>query len=234
MHIPDGFLDSKMSAGMMGAAAIVLGLCLAKVRQALTAPVPQRAFAFVGKATTNISEGSKRALTSFGQNQIYKMGMAAGLIFAAQMFNFPINGGTSGHLIGGVFAAVILGPFAGTIVVSVVLIIQSLFYADGGLFALGANIINMAVIASLLSYYIYYFLKKVLPEVIAIASAAWLSVVMAAAACACEVAFSGTIPLGIILPKMLSIHAVIGAAEALITIVLVNIFRSQLPQAKDE
>jgi len=84
-------------------------------------------------------------------------------IFAAQMFNFPINKGTSGHLIGGVFASVLLGPLEGVVVIAVVLIVQSLFFADGGIMALGANITNMAIFGSFVSYYIYAGLKKIIP-----------------------------------------------------------------------
>ena len=154
------------------------------------------------------------------------MGMVASQVFAAQMFNFPIGNGTSGHLIGGVLAAVILGPFAGTIVISVVLAVQMIFFADGGLLALGANIINLAFLASFFSYYTYYWLKKYWPEWLAIASAAWVSVPLAALACAFEIALSGTVPISSIVPIMLKTHVVIGLAEALITLAFVYLWRS--------
>ncbi len=228
MHIPDGFLDPKVSTGMMGVAAVVLGYCFAKVREAVSAVVPAAALAAAGKGMGNVVGSMKRVLTGDGKRTIYKMGMAAALIFAAQMFNFPINSGTSGHLIGGVFSAVVLGPFAGGIVISAVLAVQSIFFADGGLLALGANIINMAVIGAMLAYLIYYLTKKIAPEWLAIAVAAWSSVVLASFACAVELGFSGTIPFDKVIPAMVKVHMVIGVAEALITLVLVNVFRAML------
>jgi cobalt/nickel transport system permease protein len=226
MHIPDGFLDPKMSAGMVGVAVAVLGYSLAKVKAAVTAVAPRAALAAVGKGVQSVALGGRRVLTKLGEKKIYQMGMVASLVFAAQMFNFPISNGTSGHLIGGVLAAVILGPFAGAIVISVVLAVQSLFFADGGLLALGANIVNMAAIGSLACYYIYYYLKKVAPEWLAIAVAAWSSVVLAALLCSLQIGFSGTIGFGQVIPAMLRVHAVIGIAEALITLAAVHLFRS--------
>ncbi len=232
MHIPDGFLDPKVSAGMAGAAAFALAFCVAKVRQAVTAVVKSGSFAAAGAGANNVIAGSRRVLTKMGEQKIYKMGMVASLIFAAQMFNFPVSQGTSGHLMGGALAAVLLGPFAGAIVISVVLAVQMLFFADGGLFALGANIFNMAVIGSLACYYIYYFAKKIMPEWFAIAIASWSSVVLAALACAIEIGVSGATSLSAILPAMFNIHSVIGIAEALITISFVGLFRVLIPNVK--
>ncbi len=220
MHIPDGFLDPKVSVGMMSVAGAALAFCFAKVKEVVTALVPAEALATAGQGAGNLSGRLRRVLTPAGEKLIYKMGMVASLIFAAQMFNFPINSGTSGHLIGGVFASVILGPFAGAIVVAIVLTVQMLFFADGGILAIGANIFNMAVIASFGCYYIYYWLKKYLPEWFSVAVAAWASVVLASFACAVELGG------GVIIPAMVKVHAVIGIAEALITLALVNIFRT--------
>jgi len=225
MHIPDGFLDPKMSAGLFTAAAAVMGICAVKVRAAITSLKPVRVLA---TTAGDLAGGVRRVLTSDGERAIYKMGMVAALVFAAQTFNFPISHGTSGHLIGGVFAAVVLGPFAGAVVISVVLAIQSLFFADGGLLALGANIINMSAVATIACYYIYCSLKKVSPEWIAISVAAWTSVVLASLMCAFEIGLSGTIALPAVTAAMVKAHIVIGAAEALITLVLVKIFRSML------
>lgn len=228
MHIPDGFLDPKISMGMMGAAAVVLAYSVAKVREAVTAAAPQAALLAAGRGIQSMALGGRRVLTKLGEQKIYQMGMVASLVFAAQMFNFPINQGTSGHLIGGVLAAVLLGPFAGTIVISVVLAIQSLFFADGGLIAIGANIVNMAVIGSFACYYIYYYLKKYAPEAIAIMIAAWSSVVLASLACSLQIGFSKTISFDQIIPAMLKVHIIIGVAEALITLAGINLFRSML------
>lgn len=233
MHIPDGFLDPKVSMGLMGAAATVLGFSFAKVRSAVTAVVPQQALALAGKGAGSLVSGGRRVLTKLGEQKIYLMGMVASLVFAAQMFNFPINQGTSGHLLGGVLAVVLLGPFAGTIVIAAVLAIQSLFFADGGLLALGANIINMSFLGALVSYYVYAGLKRYLPEWAGIAIAAWLSVFMAAFACAIEIGISGTVAFEAILPAMLKIHALIGIAEALLTLVLINAFRKMVPAQEE-
>jgi len=234
MHIPDGFLDPKVSGSMMGVAAVVLAYSLAKVRAAVTVVIQQEAFATVGKGIGNIMGKGRRVLTGFGEQKIYLMGMVASLVFAAQMFNFPINQGTSGHLLGGVLAAVLLGPFAGTLVIAAVLGIQSLFFADGGIWALGANIINMAFFGTIVSYYIYALLKKYMPEWASIGIAAWFSVVMAAFACSLEIGFSGTIGYDLVVPSMFKVHAIIGVAEALITLAMINVFRKMAPAVNAE
>jgi len=228
MHIPDGFLDPKVSTGLLGAAAVVLAFSAAKVREVVAALRPAEVLAAAGKGVGNVFGGMRRVLTGDGERMIYKMGMVAALVFAGQMFNFPISGGTSGHLIGGVFASVILGPFAGAIVIAAVLAVQMLFFADGGLLAIGANIINMSLFSAIVGYYIYYFLKKALPEWLAILAAAWASVVLASLACALELGFSGTVPFAVVIPAMVKVHMIIGVAEALITLALVNVFRSML------
>ena len=226
MHIPDGFLDPKISTGLIGAAAVVISFSLSKVKEAVTALQPVAALATVGKGVGNMFSGMRRVLTGDGEKTLYKMGMAAALIFVAQMLDFPISSGTTGHLTGGVFAAVILGPFAGAIVISVVLAAQMLFFADGGLLAIGANIFNMALAGTILAYYIYYLIKKFAPEWMAIMVAAWFSVVLAAFFCAIELGLSGTIPLAVALPAMVKAYMLIGIAEALITVALVNLFRN--------
>jgi len=232
MHIPDGFLDPKVTSGLMSAAAAVLAYSFAKVRAMVTALKPAEAYAMAGKAAGGFVGRMKRVLTNDGEKLIYKMGMAASLVFAAQMFNFPISHGTSGHLIGGVLSSVILGPFAGTIVISIVLSVQSLFFADGGIFALGANIINMGFFGTIVGYSIYYVIKKIAPEWIAIVVAAWTSVVLAALACALEIGFSGTIPYSTVIPSMLKVHMIIGIAEALITLAFIQIFRQMIKDEK--
>lgn len=227
MHIPDGFLDPKLSQGLMGMAVAVLGVCFAKVMQALTAKVPHHVWASAGNTLGQIGMGSKRILTQWGEKKIQRMGLVASWIFAAQMFNFPIGSGTSGHLIGGVFASVLLGPFAGAIVLSVVLLMQSFFFADGGLMTLGANIINMGVIGSMGGYTIYIGLKKLMPKTVAVAIAAWFSVVLSALACALEMGLSGTTDLSDVTTAMLKSHALIGLAEAGITVFLLRLFEKE-------
>jgi cobalt/nickel transport system permease protein len=227
MHIPDGFLDPKISGSLLGAAVGVLGYCLGKVLQAVTAVVPQRVLATVGNGLGNIGMAGKRILTKIGEEKLYEMGLVATWIFSAQMFNFPINSGTSGHLLGGVFAGVLLGPFAGTVVIAVVLIVQALFFADGGFMALGANIVNMAIVGTFAGYYIYTSLKKYLSEVVSVAIAAWFSVVLAAFACSLEVGLSGTIALGSVTAAMMKVHFIIGIAEATLTVLLLKLFNRE-------
>ena len=230
MHLPNDLLDPKVSAGASFAAAGVLGFCIAKVKQALSALVPESALAGAGNIGCTMTENSKKLISKFAENHIMKMGAIASLIFAAQMFNFPINNGTSGHVLGGVIAAIALGPFSGALVIASVLAVQSIFFADGGLMALGANIINMAVIGSLAAYYIYFVIHKLtrsdLGFFMGAGIAAFFSVLLAAIICSFEVSTSGTIELSRILPAMVSVHAVIGLAEALITIMALNLLRS--------
>jgi cobalt/nickel transport system permease protein len=230
MHIPDGFLDPRLSTGLFGAAAIALAYSAAKVREAVTALKPAAALATAGQGAGNIVTGLKRVLTGNGQRLLYVMGMMAALIFAGQMFDFPVLNGTTGHLMGGALAGIILGPFAGALVMAVVLSVQMLFFADGGLLALGANIINMALIGTSLAYYLYLYVKKVAPEWLAIVIAAWASVPLAAWACSIELGFSPALPFTIVSPAMLQVHLIVGLAEALVTLALVRMFRVLLPE----
>jgi len=225
MHIPDGFLDPRLAGGMGIAAAGALAFAISKVKEAVTHPAAQAALAGVGGTIKTVSDKTRQTLSRFGQEYLVKMGMVSSLVFAAQMFNFPIASGTSGHLIGGVLAAVLLGPWGGFLAISAVLLVQSLFYADGGLLAIGANILNMALIGSVLGYYIYAFLKTKISPILAIAFAAWLSVVLAALACSIEVGISGTYELSKTVSAMLPVHAVIGIAEAIITIALLGLIK---------
>lgn len=227
MHIPNGFLDPKTSAGTAFAAAAVLGYCITKVRQALTRLVSEPVMAGAGNICINITEGSKRAMASIAENHIMKMGAIGSLIFAAQMFNFPVANGTSGHLLGGVLAALALGPFSGTLVIAAILAVQSVFFADGGMITLGANIFNMAVIGTLVPYYIYYALRRTLraPNT-GIALASFFSVLLASVACSAEIALSGMADLWTILPAMVSVHSRIGIAEGLLTVMILNLLVS--------
>lgn len=154
------------------------------------------------------------------------LGVMSAFIFAAQMLNFPVIGGTSGHLLGGVLAAVLLGPYAAVIALTCVLIVQCLIFQDGGLSALGANILNMALAGTIPGYLIYKAIKKILGEkrgmMAGVAIAAWFSVVIASGLCALELAISKTSPLKIVLPAMGGIHALIGIGEAIITCIVIS------------
>jgi cobalt/nickel transport system permease protein len=222
MHLPDGFISPQLSSGLGLAAIGAIAFAINKVKEAVSEPAAQAALAGIGNSVKSISGKARKTLSRFGQEYLVKMGLVASLVFAAQMFNFPIAAGTSGHLIGGVLAAVLLGPWGGFLAITAVVMIQALFYADGGLIVMGANIINMAFIGALAGYYIYSILRKKLPIMLAIGLAAWSSVVLASLACSIELWLSGTYALGQVLPAMLSVHAIIGIAEALITIALVQ------------
>ena len=150
------------------------------------------------------------------------MGVMAAFIFAAQMFNFQVAGGTSGHLLGGVLAAILLGPWAGTLVMTSVIAVQALLFSDGGLVVMGANIFNMGVIGTIGGFAIYMGLCRVLggedrARIPASAIAGWLAVVLAAIAMSLELIVSGTSPAEIVLPAMLGVHVFIGIGEGLIT-----------------
>lgn len=194
MHIPDGFLSAPVWAPLWAAAAAGLAGCVKSVQRSL----------------------SDRAVPL--------MGVMAAFIFAAQMLNFPVAGGTSGHLLGGVLAAVLLGPWAGALVIAIVLVVQCLLFQDGGLTALGANIVNMSCIGSVCGYGIYAAVRGATGgrTIVAVAVASWCSVVLASAACAVELALSGTVPLRTALPAMVAVHALIGIGEAAITCLVVS------------
>ena len=151
------------------------------------------------------------------------LGVMAAFIFAAQMFNFPVLLGTSGHLLGGVLAAVLLGPWAGTLVMACVVAVQALVFQDGGLLVLGANIFNMGVVGTLGGYAVYRAISGALGgsdavRIPAAAVAAWLSVIGGAVAATLQLVASGSTELALALPAMLGFHALIGIGEALITI----------------
>ncbi len=143
------------------------------------------------------------------------------LIFAGQMLNFPVQDGTSGHLLGGVLAALLLGTPFGVLSMALVVTIQAVLFADGGLNVLGANVLNMAVIGAGLAGSLAVALRSRLAgwqRVAGTAAIAWLSVVLASLACAIELAASGTIALSQVVPAMLGTHALIGIGEAAITV----------------
>jgi len=161
------------------------------------------------------------------------MGITAAFIFAAQMINFPVAGGTSGHFMGGVLAAILLGPFTALLVMATVLIIQCLIFQDGGVTALGANIFNMGIIGAFVGYYIFSVLRKFLKNdkgfFVSAFAAAWLSIVIAAAACSLELSISGTVPLKTSLIAMTGFHALIGIGEGLITVAVLSFIKKTRP-----
>lgn len=156
--------------------------------------------------------------------------IAAG-IFALQAFNLPTGFGVSGHLVGGALAAIVFGsPFAAVFILAIVLVIQALVFGDGGVLALGANIINMGVVAGFVGYYSFTALKKKIKAPAAAAVSGWLACVIAASVCAIEIAIIGAVPVSVGLPAMFIYHAIIGIIEAIITGVVVTLIFTARPE----
>ena len=164
------------------------------------------------------------------------MGVMAAFIFAAQMINFPVAGGTSGHLLGGAFAAIMLGPWAGMLVMTAVIAVQGLLFQDGGLVVMGANILNMGLLTAAVGYGLYRsVLGKSRTTKLAVAGvAAWLSVMTGALATSLQLWLSGTAHLEIVVPAMLTVHALIGFGEALITVAALTFILRTRPDLLNE
>jgi cobalt/nickel transport system permease protein len=202
MHVPDGLLDLETAGTTAVLSASALAVALRRLRRGL----PRR--------------------------RIPLMGLAAAFLFTAQMLNFPVAGGTSGHVLGAVLASVLLGPSAAIVVMTAVLLVQCLLFADGGVLALGANVFNMAVAAVVGGYAVFRSVSRVLPDrrglLLSAAFASWCSTVLASICCAAELASSGLAPWSLVFPAMASVHMLIGVGEALITsLVLVAIMRAR-------
>lgn len=207
MHIPDGFLDGKTLA--ITGALSAGGLAVAARQVSRTLP----------------------------RNKVPLLGLSAAFVFAAQMLNFPVAGGTSGHLLGGVLAAVLLGPGAAAIVLACVLTVQALLFSDGGVLALGANIFNMAFVGGVGGWVIYRFTRRFFSglrgQITSVFFAAWLSTVLAAAVCAGELSLSGTLSPGVVFPAMIGVHALIGIGEGLITSLVIMAIAQTRPDLLD-
>lgn len=162
----------------------------------------------------------RRTQHELGERQVPLMGVMAAFIFAAQMLNFPVAGGTSGHLLGGALAAIVLGPWPAMLVMASVIGVQALLFQDGGLVVMGANILNMGLLTALIGYGLYRaVLGRGRGVQLAVAGvAAWLSVMAGALATSLQLWLSGTARLDIVVPAMLAVHALIGIGEALITV----------------
>jgi cobalt/nickel transport system permease protein len=201
MHIPDGFLGLGVSL-LLWVVTIV----------------------FVVLATRNVQH-------DLGERQVPLMGIMAAFIFAVQMLNFPVAGGTSGHLLGGALAAIVLGPWAAILVMTAVIGVQALLFQDGGLIVLGANIFNMGILTAFVGYGIYRLAANRSRGVrlVVVGVAAWLSVMAAAFATSLELWLSGTVSLNVVLPAMLGVHALIGIGEALITVAAVAFIMQMRP-----
>jgi cobalt/nickel transport system permease protein len=194
MHVPDGFLDAPTSVATAGVAAAGVALAL---------------------------RGSRRELD---ERTAPMAGLVAAFVFAAQMLNFPVGAGTSGHLLGGALAAVLVGPWTGVLCLSVVLLVQALLFADGGITALGTNITLMSVVAVAVGWLVFRAARRALPNTTgwvapAAAVGAFASVPVTAAAFTGLYAVGGTapIPFDVLLAAMLGWHTLIGLGEAAIT-----------------
>jgi cobalt/nickel transport system permease protein len=198
MHIPDGFLNLPVTLVTWAIAIALIAVCLKQVQ------------------------------SEYQERTVPLMGVCAAFIFAAQMINFPIPGGTSGHLLGGTLAGALLGPWAGSLVMVSVFIVQGVVFQDGGITAMGANIFNMGLIGTFGGYYLYRTIRFALGReswrgmAAGVAIAAWTSVVVASIICAFELALSGTVPLNVALWAMASWHLLIGIGEALISVATVS------------
>ncbi|MCX6927744.1 MAG: PDGLE domain-containing protein [Verrucomicrobia bacterium] len=208
MHIPDGFIDGKTAATTALLSAAGVGLALRQARRHLP---PKR---------------------------VPLLGLAAAFLFAAQMVNFPVAGGTSGHLMGGVLVAALLGPSAAIVVLTTVLIVQCFLFADGGVLALGANIFNMAIIGAAGGYAIYRGVSRWLPgtrgQVAAVAFAGWCSTALASISCAGQLAWSDTFDWQVGFTAMTGVHMVIGIGEGLISALVFLAIRRMRPELASE
>ena len=193
MHIPDGFLSVAVSIILWVVSVITIGYAL------------------------------RRVSADLGERQVPLMGVLAAAIFAGQMLNFTVIGGTSGHLMGAALATILLGPWAAILVMTCVVAVQALIFQDGGLLALGGNIFNMGIIGVAVAYMAYNTLRRLTGErrwglFASGFIAAWLSIEVAALAVALQLALSNTSPANIAIPTMAGIHALIGIGEGLITV----------------
>ena len=211
MHIPDSVLDTKVivTTAVVGAAGLAIAV--------------------------------RRIERRLGDGTTVLMGTMAAFIFAAQMVNFPVGPlvPVSGHLLGGVLASVLLGPWAGAVVIAAVLLVQCFLFADGGVTALGANFVNMGLIGAVGGYAIYAPIRRAIGGqkgvLIAAMAAAWFSVLLASGACAVELAASGHGRNFLrLLAWMALVHALIGVGEALITGAAVRFLLLRRPDLFEE
>jgi len=212
MHIPDGFLSVFVSIIFWILSILLIIKALRKTNQLLQ------------------------------DRQVPLMGVLAAAIFAGQMLNFTVIGGTSGHLLGAALATILLGPWPAVVVMTSVVSMQALIFQDGGLLALGANIFNMAIIGVFVSYSVYNIIFKIIGRkrlgiTISGFLAAWSSILIASLACALQLTISGTSPANIVIPAMAGIHALIGIGEGLITsgaLMFILAARKDLLNSKEE
>jgi cobalt/nickel transport system permease protein len=206
LHIPDGFLSLVIALIFWGFTIITVGIAISKTNKSL------------------------------GEKQVPLMGIMAAFIFAAQMLNFPVAGGTSGHFLGGALAAIVLGPWAGILVMTAVIALQALLFQDGGLLVMGANIFNMGLLTTMIGFGLYRSVigrRKGIRLAVA-GIAAWLAVVASALITALQLWLSGTSRLEIVVPAMLGVHVLIGLGEAVITVAALSFIEQTRPDLVNE
>ncbi len=205
LHIPDGFLSVIIAVIFWVITAAAVGVAITKTNKTL------------------------------GEKQVPLMGIMAAFIFAAQMLNFPVLGGTSGHFLGGALAAIVLGPWAGILVMTAVIALQGLLFQDGGLLAMGANIFNMGLLTAMIGYGLYRSVLNQNKTVrLAVAGvAAWLSTVASALTASLQLWLSGATQLQIVVPAMLGVHVLIGLGEAVVTVTALAFILQTRPDLLD-
>ena len=206
LHIPDGFLSFAISIFCWVVTVAILRMAISRTNKSL------------------------------GEKQVPLMGIMAAFIFAAQMINFPVAGGTSGHLLGGALAAIVLGPWAAMLVMTAVIAVQGLLFQDGGLLVMGANILNMGLLTAAIGYGLYRatFGSSRSVKLVVAGVAAWLSVMAGALATALQLWLSGTSNLQTVVIAMLGVHSLIAVGEALITVAALTFIFQTRPDLLDE
>jgi cobalamin biosynthesis protein CbiM len=194
MHIPDGFIDLPTSAGFAAVSALAVGACI------------------------------KGAAKSLDEKTAPLAGLTATFIFAVQMLNFPVAAGTSGHLFGSVLAAVLVGPYVATLALSVVLLLQALLFADGGLTAAGLNVFNFSIVAVWVGYGVFLLVKNLLPKnKVSISTAATIAAFISVPAAVMgfllqyAIGATSTFSLTTVFTGMMGTHLLVGIGEAIIT-----------------
>jgi cobalt/nickel transport system permease protein len=193
LHIPDGFLNLPLALLLWLPSLVLISIALKKVR------------------------------LQMGERQAPLLGVLAAAIFAGQLFNFSVTGGTSGHLLGAALATILAGPWAAVLIMTSVVSVQALIFQDGGLIALGANLFNMAGVGVFVSHAVFILIQKLARNerrgiFIGASVAAWVSIMITALACALQLSISGIFSANLAIPMMAGVHTLIGLGEAAITL----------------
>lgn len=194
MHIPDGFLSKEVFIPLIAVSSAGIAMASGRLRKKLD------------------------------DRQIPLMGVLAAFVFAAQMVNFPVAAGTSGHFMGAALITILFGPSVSVLVMSAILIVQALVFQDGGITALGANIFNMAIAGSFAAGFVHSVFKR-FSESFAVFMGSFFSIVVAAILCAGELGFSGTAPIKLSITAMVSVHSVIGVFEGILTVLTIGFIK---------